>query len=215
MTKHAVIHFYSAPTQSHPATSYTGHVGDFHKPVMRPDLDGYSEAPGPAQKAEAAHDLAHLLIHDPSVPRDQAATDRFIALEQEFGLETLAELWSSAPAVSLPGALYRLYALHSWITRRPDEASGWFSAGRSSSPAEVVAGVADPPGPREVESMAREILSGAFRGDFAHACDRAAAFVFVAARGRATEDGPGLAEFHRMGEDLRAAARLYREGDLA
>ncbi|WP_156798185.1 hypothetical protein [Brevibacterium mcbrellneri] len=190
-------------------------MGDFHKPVMRPDLDGYSEAPGPAQKAEAAHDLAHLLIHDPSVPRDQAATDRFIALEQEFGLETLAELWSSAPAVSLPGALYRLYALHSWITRQPDEASGWFSAGRLSSPAEVVAGVADPPGPREVESMAREILSGAFRGDFAHACDRAAAFVFVAARGRATEDGPGLAEFHRMGEDLRAAARLYREGGLA
>ena len=214
MTKHARFHIYSAPT-ANPTTSYTGRVGDFHKPVMRADLDGYSGAPGPAQKAEAAHNLAHLLIHAPSVPRDQAATDRFVALEQEFGLETLAELWSSAPAVSLPGALYRLYALHSWITRRPDEASGWFSAGRSTSPAEVVAGVADPPGPREVAAMAREILSGAFHGDFAHACDRAAAFVFVAARGRATEDGPGLAEFHRMGEDLRSSARLYREGNLA
>lgn len=194
---------------------------------MRPNLDGYGPAVDPSVRAQAAHQLARTLISDPTVPRDATTTARFVAVAQEFGLATLAELFSSAPAVSLPGSLWRLYALHQWITGQPEQAARWYALGRRVSVAEVVAGVADPHGPSEVAATAHAILTGAFTGDYADACERAAAFVLVAARGRAadpdpgesnrqtgTDLGTGLNNFVKLGEDLARAANAYRAGEL-
>lgn len=189
----------------------------FHKPAIYPDLDRFDSSPGPDERVQMAHDLAAMLVADPTRPRDAEASRRFVTLADEHGLETIAGLWSTAPAVSLPGSLWRLYALRTWIHNRSAEASAWFRAGCSQSPAEAVAGIADPPGPAEVADAADRILAGAFRGDYATALDRAAAFVAVAARGRAADDAsdPELASFVQLGEDLTAAARAHRAGSLA
>ncbi len=101
------------------------------------------------------------------------------------GLETLAELWSGAPADSLAGALWRLYLLRSWVYADPRTAAAEFDRGRVHVPvAEVVSGVVDPPGPDEVRALVDEVLGGVVVGDFADTLLRAAAFARVAAAGR-------------------------------
>ena len=78
---------------------------------------------------------------------------RLLSLTDEHGIDLLAQLWSDAPAESLAGALWRLYALRAWVHRDPTSASREFDDGRRSAPVhEVVAGVADPPGPDEVRT---------------------------------------------------------------
>lgn len=162
--------------------------------------------------------------------RDDDATARFVHLADEIGLDAIAEIWSASPAVSLPGVLWRLYALREWIVRRPREAADEFETGRTAARtqgtgsrvridpylAELLAGVQTPPGPAEVARAADEILAGAFRGDFAMALVRAAAFAEVAAAGRwelGRRDGAWA--FEQLAADLTAAARQHRTGALA
>lgn len=188
----------------------------FPGPVFLPDLDTLDSHPDPATRAELAHATAGLLVDAPGTSRTPAETARFVHLADELGLEVIAELWAHAPAVSLPGSLWRLYVVRQWIRTRPAEASRWFAAGlgdpglavgpsgggpaggptggttTGATVAEVVAGVEDPPGPEEVARAADEILAGAFTGDYSLALSRAAAFVHVAARGRSTEGGAGM-----------------------
>lgn len=213
-----------------------------HKPVTMADLEHLEPQPDPAARAEAAHATAALLVGTRDGNRDADATSRFVRLADEIGLETIAEIWSSAPAVSLPGALWRLYALRDWIRRSPRQAAHWYDAGREGhTVAEVIAGVSTPPGPDAVARAADEILTGAFAGDFAIALARASAFVTVAARGRSllgegewdTGSGvpegvgsvtagsaavgapaPRAASFDRLARDLAVAARAYRHGRL-
>ncbi|QCP06464.1 hypothetical protein FDF13_05835 [Brevibacterium sp. CS2] len=182
-----------------------------------PDLEHLAPQPDPAARAEAAHATAALLVGTRDGERDAAATARFVQLADEVGLEAVAEIWSTAPAVSLPGALWRLYALRDWIRRSPQQAAAWFAAGREGhTVAEVIAGVEAPPGPDAVARAADEILAGAFTGDFAIALARASAFVEVAARGRVLtgDTGTGAEQFENLARDLAGAARAHRIGRL-
>ena len=109
-----------------------------------------------------------------------------MALVDDLGLSTLAELWADRPARSLPGALWRLYALREWVRRDPVGASADYAAGiRFADVPHVVAGVADPPGPAELKELTDAILTGVFDGRPGHragACGRV-----LPGRGR----GPG------------------------
>jgi hypothetical protein len=97
-----------------------------------------------------------------------------------------ARLWAVASAVSLPGALWRLVALRAGVRRAPARAAQEFDAGRSRLPvAEVVAGVAAPPGPDEVSAMVDAVLRGVGDGDLGVTFERAAAFARVCSVGRA------------------------------
>lgn len=201
----------------------------YHRPVLRGELDEEDKGLDPAARAELAHDLATLLVNAPGVERNAESAHRFVTLAEEYGLETVAGLWASAPPVSLPGSLWRLYALRAWIRNDSQQASQWFTtglgvgagdsatAGRLTVP-RVVAGVEEPPGPAEVARVADEILTGAFLGDFGDALSRAAAFVAVAAAGRAalgTDEQPeGLRRFATLAEDLSESAHAYRAGTL-
>ncbi|WP_019158195.1 hypothetical protein [Brevibacterium senegalense] len=217
-----------------------------HKPVLKPDLDAYDARPDPAQLAEIAHATAALLVHGSTEPepaaedadsparvsraaRDDEATARFVHLADDIGLEAIAEIWSTAPAVSLPGVLWRLYALREWIARNPRLSADEFTAGRAVSRAqgvggrirvdpylaELIAGVEDPPGPDQVVRAADQILAGAFRGDFAMALLRAAAFAEVAAAGRWELDRhEGSRAFEQLASDLTSAARAFAAGSL-
>jgi hypothetical protein len=103
----------------------------------------------------------------------------------------------------------------------------------------VVAGVAEPPGVREVQQLADAVLTGVYRGDLDVALERAAAFCRVVAAGRAanapvsdaaagTQPGvplagsgaePGVllrqaAALLDTAADLEAAARAWRAQDF-
>ncbi|GAA2102667.1 hypothetical protein GCM10009823_26180 [Brevibacterium salitolerans] len=188
----------------HSDASTIGHtMRTHHKPLPMADLDHLDERPDPARLAEIAHATASLLVYGtvegrPTAAgeasragRDTEATARFVRLADEIGLEVIAEIWASAPAVSLPGVLWRLYALREWITTRSARVAEEFDAGRTRGRfrsetylTELLAGVENPPGPDEVVRAADEILAGAFRGDFSVALLRAAAFTEVCAAGR-------------------------------
>jgi hypothetical protein len=185
--------------------------------------------PDPAQVTEIAHETAAVLVGTGRAADDPALTERLVSLVDELGLSTVAELWADRPARSLPGALWRLYALREWVQRSPDEASADYAEGiRFTDVNHVLAGVAEPPGPAELRELSDAILRGVFEGDLAIALQRAAAFCRVVAAGRAerahttdAQDREAAAAQTRRAasmlataEDLEACARLSTAGEL-
>jgi hypothetical protein len=180
----------------------------------------------PAVRSEAADRCATLLVRGGRDIADEDVVARVVHLAESEGLDTLAELWSGAPADSLAGCLWRLYVLRAWVYADPAGAAREFDAGRRHTPVhEAVAGVVDPPGPNEVRELTDLVLRGVVQGDFADTLYRAAAFARVVAAGRA-HVGSGHAvtgydsdlsasRLTTMAEQLEHAALLEREGHLA
>lgn len=206
-----------------------------HKPVrFSPEhFDAYEGGPDPARVSEAAHLTAHALVARGRASEDPEISRRLIELTDEQGLEGIADMWAEAPAVSLPGALWRLYALRAAVRKDPERMGRYFAAGRGTAQvSHVLAGVAEPPGADEITTMADAILSGAFNGDFDVALDRFAAFCRVIALGRirladtgrlpVVDAGAGRAigtvaltqRLERTAEELEAAAGAWRHGHL-
>ncbi len=196
-------------------------------------MDTFQGAADPAQRIEAAHLTASALVRHGRAGNDPQLTARLITLADDHGLDEIAELWADRPATTLPGALWRVYALRAGIRRDPIGLARAFDEGRRRAPVhEAVAGVAEPPGPAELLDLADAVLAGAFTGDLAVALERAAAFCHVVATGWAvqaddiadpmadpdrdaghelTRRAAGLA---RTGTDLEAAAGRWRQGAL-
>ncbi|MPZ61507.1 MAG: hypothetical protein GEU93_09455 [Propionibacteriales bacterium] len=191
------------------------------RPAM-PGADLFDEVPGgddPALRAEIAHRSATLLVRGARYAEDQAVVERIVHLADDQGLDTVADLWADSPADSLPGALWRLYLLRSWVQSDPGGAARQFDAGRRHAPVhEVVAGVVDPPGADEVRELTDTVLRGVAQGDLATTLDRAAAFARIVAAGRAElEDTSADAAARLVGlaEQLASAARAERAGRLS
>lgn len=182
-------------------------------------LEALGQPSDPIAELHAAHETAAVLLHTGRAAGDPATTRRLVALTDEIGLSTLADLWSSRPARTLPGALWRLYLLREWVRTDPVGAAREYAAGiRFTEPNHAVAG-AEPPGPEEVRRVADEILRGVFAGDFAIALERAAAFCRVVSSGRAdvAEGSSAVIQAGRlqtMAGDLAACAGLWRAGKL-
>jgi hypothetical protein len=185
--------------------------------------------PDPAETTEAAHATAAVVVGTGRASEDPQVTRKLVALVDELGISTLAELWADRPARSLPGALWRLYALREWVQRSPEEASADYTAGiQFTDVNHAVAGVAEPPGPGELRALTDSILTGVFEGDLAVALQRAAAFCRVVSAGRAERahstdatdrDAAGTqtkraASMLTTAEDLAACAHLWRAGEL-
>lgn len=179
-------------------------------------LEAHGGAYDPTEEIHVAHETAAALVRAGRAATDPEVTERLVAIVDDIGLSTLAELWSQRPARSLPGSLWRLYVLREWVRRFPVEASREYAAGiRFTTPNHAVAGVAEPPGPAEMERLVDEILRGVFSGDLAIALERAAAFCRVVSAGRAdisagSESAEHAANLLVMAEDLTAGARLWR-----
>lgn len=184
-------------------------------------MEAHGGAYDPTEEIHAAHETASALVHAGRAAADPDLTTRLVAIVDDIGLSTLAELWSQRPARSLPGALWRLYVLREWVRRAPEEASREYAAGmRFTTPDHAVAGAAEPPGPTEMSRVIDEILRGVFEGDLAVALERAAAFCRVVSAGRADVSvGDAAAEQAAnvlgLGDDLAASARLWRADALA
>lgn len=191
-----------------------------HRPT-RPGaafFDARTDGPDPSEVAAAADRAATLLVRGARDTTDADVTDRVVRLADTEGLETLAELWSGAPADSLAGCLWRLYVLRAWVYADPVGAARQFDVGRLHAPvARVVAGVAEPPGPDELRRMIDDVLRGIAEREFADVLLRAAAFARVVAAGRAGLDGVGDVDTERMltlSEQLEHAALAELDAPL-
>lgn len=204
-----------------------GHEPPPRRPLLPGDLPDVVGDTDPADKIAVAHATAAAVV---SMGRDgdhaPETTRRLVGLADDIGLDEIAELWREAGPGTLPGTLWSLYLLRSWVRRNGPEAARLFGTGRHvAEVASVVAGVADPPGPREMGDLGDAILTSAFDGDFAVALERAAAFCRVVAAGRAhvaddADDDEGTRQTRlaagnvRMAEELTVAARLWRSDAL-
>jgi hypothetical protein len=193
------------------------------------DSRGGSASLDPARVTEVAHETAAVIVRTGRAARDPDLTCKLVALVDDLGLSTIAELWADLPARTLPGALWRLYALREWVCRDAVGASADYAAGiRFADVPHAVAGVAEPPGPVELQELTDAILTGVFEADLAIALERASGFCRVVAAGRAQRANDsdahdplwGSAQTRRAAsllttaDDLEACARLWRKGDL-
>ena len=188
-----------------------------HRPARYADLTGFIDAAGgvtPSSRAEMAAATAEVVLQAGRSPGDG---ERFVALADRVGMETLAALWKDADPVSLPGALWALYLLREWCrTDTPEVVRLWRAGEPFAQPDAAVAGVGDFADVDEVHRAADAILSGLYQGDFDVALERAAALFHVIAVGRReTGSDPQLADRNdRAAAALRAAAARWRAGTL-
>lgn len=202
-----------------------------HRPAPYADLTGFIDAAGgvtPSSRAEIAAATADLLVQAGRAADSVADADRFIALVDRVGIETLGALWRDSDPVSLPGALWALYLLRQWVRTNPEQVWLLWRAGAPLAPAEAaVAGFGDDADAGAVQLGADAILRGVYRGDLAVALERAAATFRVLAAGRrdraeaVVEVGERAVECDsaarndQVATNLTAAARRWRAGTLA
>lgn len=205
---------------------------DFHKPTQYSGdkFDEYEGGEDPAQILRVARDTAHALVDRARETTDPEVIDRLVAYTDANGIDALAELWARSSPRSLPGALWRIYLVRVLIRQDPENTSLLFQRGTDVLPTidAAVAGAPMPTGPDEITNLADQILRGLFRGDFAIALDRAAAFCRILSAGctsiaddselinpeRSTELTTRAARLHVMAGEFTACSRLYRAGNL-
>lgn len=209
-----------------PATTFRHHKP---KPFAPMDFDPFEGGTDPARISEAAHLTAQALVRAGKLNADPQVRERLVRLAEDEGLEVVAELWSKTPARSLPGALWRLYAIRAATLNNAEAMSSFFASGAHKAEVQrVVAGAAEPPGADELREMTSSILTGAFDGDFDVALERTAAYCRVVALGQAEQaDAAELSHEPRAtlmtrraqslvktADDLEASAALWRLGEL-
>ncbi len=204
----------------------------FHRPVRVPGehFEFVQGGEDPAVLVRSAHETAQALVSRVRADPDPEVVERLIAFAEREGIDAVAELWSRAAALSLPGALWRLYLLREMIRRDAEQVSVAFALGvqRLASIDPVVVGAPTPAGPDELLAVADRILRGVFEGDLGLALDRAASFCRVVASGcteladdsdvsdpeRAAVLTRRAARLATLAEELSASARLHRDGAL-
>ena len=198
-----------------------------HRPARYADLTAIIDASGGAAQVvpgELAASTARTVLDAARAPDSDVAA--LIELGDSVGLDTLRALWRGAEPVSLAGSLWTLYLLRQWCRTDPRRVSEIWREGLPLAPADaVVAGIGMHGDQEAVEQFADAILTSAFRGDFAVALERAAAFFRVAACGRrrlGAEDDTVAAQQSRSAQRndqaaaaLAASARRWRAGTLS
>lgn len=200
--------------------------------IIEPETIDYLEGEeDPALSTESAHTSARIFVPAPngewSDPNPETKA-RLLAYLDEHGIEELAELWSSSPAETLSGTLWRLLLLNDWVTNFPQGVATRFKQGLQSANLSQyvdVEGAHSLDFPKWCERLG-SLLKGKFTGDFADfleesqavlrvlaACEEpgnaAAASVDVAGDGTFKNDA--LLE---TAAELFKSASLYRQGRL-
>jgi hypothetical protein len=169
--------------------------------------------PDPQELTELAHSSARALLHGVYDSPDQQVVDRVLHLVRNEGLDDLVALWSGSPAVTLPGALWRLYVLHTWAQQNGEDVTRRYREGSTTVPGlRYLAGVAEPPDVDQVRKTMDQILQGAFTGDLALALRRAGAVAVVCAHGTAHMADAELTPEAQQ-EMTRQADRLLTTGE--
>jgi hypothetical protein len=202
----------------------------FHRPARVPNFNAVPGGEDPAQLLRTARETAHALVNRMRDTDDPEALERLAAFTDESAVDAVAELWARSSPKSLAGALWRIYLLRVLIRQTPELTSSFFQRGTEvlGTIDAMVAGASTPTGPAEVQELADRILHGLFRGDFAVALERAAAFCRVTAAGatsfaddyealnpeRSTDLTSRALRLTQTAEELTTEARLWRAGSL-
>ena len=169
-------HDSSAPRFRRPASMY---------PSVAESIPG---EPDPSTSTDLAHDSARALLDGVFHSSDPEVVQRVVSLAADDGLTDLAALWSASPATTLPGALWRMYVLHTWVRRSGDEVARRYRAGSRTVPGlRYLTGFAEPPEVTQVQETMDDILRGAFTGDLGLALRRAGAVATLLAHGTAQD----------------------------
>ena len=203
-----------------------------HRPMRVPTttFEGLFGAHDAAEVSRVAHDTAAALLHRARGTDDPEVVARLVTFTDQHGIDDLAELWATAAATSLPGALWRLYLVREAATRDPELTAYTFRRGieLDRTISHVVAGAPTPVGPSEIVDLCTEILRGAFTGDVGMALERASAFCRIMAQGAAelaessdVDSPPRARAWTRRGarylefaEQLHTAAVHWHDGSL-
>jgi hypothetical protein len=139
----------------------------------------------PADVSAIAHQTAHALLERGQSANDAEVREALVRFADEHGLDTLADLWSQAHPLSLPGALWRLYLVRAVLQHNPDDASHLFQRGVDdlSTIDQVVAGAPEGLNAEKFSQVLDDILLGAFDGELSHALERAAAVATAVSAG--------------------------------
>ncbi|RSX53642.1 thymidine phosphorylase [Bifidobacterium goeldii] len=186
-------------------------------------IEGIAGGADPEVITEMSHASAAALLDRVHHTEDAALVDRVLTLVDREGVDVIAELWSHAEPDSLPGILWRLYLLRTWMRKNRDSISRLWRVGEPvATTASAIAGVDQAPTEDDIARTADSILTGAFTGDFAVALERAGAFTDVVVLGLRVESKHMTEQAALLGADgnaptLRAkAARLmHTAGNLS
>ena len=139
----------------------------------------------PADVSAIAHATASALLSRGQSIENAKVREELVRFSDEYGLDTLAELWSQAHPLTLAGALWRLFLVRAVVQHNSEDASHLFQRGIDNLPTidAVVAGAPDPVSAEDFSRVLDDILRGAFEGDLAHALDRAAAVATAVSAG--------------------------------
>ncbi len=176
----------------------------------------------PALASEAAHSTANAVVYGPSHhAEDEPQAQRIGRIIDAEGLDEIARLWSRSPAVTLPGALWRLYLLRAWLERDPETITMRFREGSAASapaavqePGAETDGPADrealvAPQPAELDERLAQLFTGTSETDVADILEQSAAFLRVLSQGTSADPR------WRTHDDVAAHAVTGRAGALA
>lgn len=203
----------------------------FSRPKLMPS-ENFAHQPGgpdPAEVFSAAQTVAAKLVatgQDPDA--DTATVEWLVNLVADVGLDTMANLWANAPAMTFGGALWRLYALQQATQRDGDRWAAWYRAGYDAYASRVIAGASEPPQAKDLQALITRILTGVYHGDFGIALERGGAYARVIAAGqhqqaeRLEEFRPAAAaalehrsvKLQRTATELELCASAWRHGRL-
>lgn len=162
--------------------------------------DNIAGGADPAQISEMSHASAAALLDRVHHTQSAELVERVLTLVDREGVDVIAELWSHADPDSLPGILWRLYLLRTWMRKNRESIARLWRIGEPvATTASAIAGVDQAPTEDDIARTADSILAGAFTGDFAVALERAAAFTDVVALGLRIE-ARKLASFGTSGD---------------
>ena len=101
----------------------------FHRPArLDPEAaESIEGAIDTAAASELAHQAAQALFGGSPTddgpgtgdPGERITRPGVVAAVTAHGVDAVAELWADSPAVTLPGALWRLFLVREWIRRDP------------------------------------------------------------------------------------------------
>ena len=135
-----------------------------------------------------AHTTAESLLDRVRHTQDPQVVQRVLTLVEHEGVDLVAELWSKSDVESLPGILWRLYMMRTWMVRNREAiARFWRNGEPVAGAASAIAGIDPAPEAADIVRTADSILRGAFTGDFAVALERAGVFCGVVSLGMRIE----------------------------
>lgn len=157
----------------------------FSRPVQLDQalIDHMAGGTDPQALRELASSTAAALLDRVHHTQDPEIVHRVITVIDNEGIEPIAQLWADSDAQSLPGILWRLYVMRTWMQRNQKSlAVLWREGELPPTAASAITGINTSPDANDIAQTADSILAGAFTGDFAVALERAASFTAVVAR---------------------------------